>query len=175
MILWLDPGHGPGDGAESGEFLEHRIVYDLAEQVQEQMFHLGVTALVSRLHGEDPSLRARAQKAKRLEVTATLLLHCDTGKGEHSCLYYRRPSVFSATPWSTPFGKAQVFCTEKIDWGQRAANCLLPYDALRIPAVLLEIAYLDNPKHQALLSTTVGLESLARSITNWAAPLVVSL
>ncbi len=177
MTFWIDPGHGPGDGCqwppppEVPEFVEHQLVFRLATMLQADLHDRGQIALLSREAGEDPTLRQRAQCAKKQDAAQAILLHFDVTEDENDrtpVIYHRKTD--RSRVWESPLGCSKIFCTDTFAYGRRAANCLMPYDALWIPALLVEVGYLSCPAHQDLLRRPDGLMLLSLSLAEWLVP-----
>lgn len=173
--IFLDPGHGGADTgcvADNGEIQEATLVLQIAEE----MVRLAQTSTlvdyaISRFSWEKLPKLDRARRAKAFRADAALSLHFNAIANPLT----NRTDLFS-------IGKVPPFFERKVlDLGMnlpfrqtsvtpffypRVWNCLRHYKSFSIPAVLLEIAFLDRPLTLEYLSDG-GVEKIAKSLHNW--------
>lgn len=181
-MIAIDPGHGGNDnGCTNNGLRESDLVYRLADM-------LTVPKRLLRGPDEDPSFRERARRSAGCE--AVLSLHFNIGELRYSKpeIYYNGPEVplywLDVVPgivsqtitcgWRFPsqLGKRVAFFDtsryrrkgfpKELQYLTRAENCLEDY---KLPAILLEVGYLNDPKVADYVSSE--LHDLAESLDLW--------
>jgi N-acetylmuramoyl-L-alanine amidase len=175
MIVSLDAGHGGKDkgcGPFAG-FLESDLVWQIAVLMFADL--PGRFKLIRPTEVECPSFHERARRAKGTD--AALILHFNSGPGvkwSKTELYtHGTPRLWSTLPLPSLFGTARRYdvtspreMDPKTSHSPHAINLLRPYAEVGIPALLLEIGYLNDPKVTDLLHSH-GPINIAQRLTTW--------
>ncbi|RRA48887.1 N-acetylmuramoyl-L-alanine amidase [Acidipila sp. EB88] len=160
----LDAAHG---GSETGtllssQLLEKNLVLDLSIRLRSALTARGMHVVTTREADTNPSADARAGEANHARPTACVVLHATaSGSGVHiytSSLEQAAPVTQGLVPWSTagaPFATDSLKLASDISAALGAAALpftlgrvrLAPLDALRCPAVAVEVAPLRATTH----------------------------
>jgi len=150
-VVVIDPGHGGEDpGAVGNGLTEAAVVLDLAQRLEGRLSALGVTAVLTRGAGQNPSARERADLADAVHGDVFISLHCDAttnGEGQGvATFYWGRPGGQSSAVGERLAGLVQreiVARTDLVDCRSHPRSDLL-LRGTRMPAVRVEIGYLSN-------------------------------
>ncbi|MCL6630949.1 MAG: N-acetylmuramoyl-L-alanine amidase, partial [Armatimonadetes bacterium] len=176
----IDPGHGGSDGKPPGCFglLEKNCTLDIAKRVQKVLAKAGLKVVMTREADVNVDLAERALIAKRCSADFFISIHCNaagtqTGTANGTETYYHggdpsgqalaeciHPEVVKAmglrdrsvkpdtTIWQTGFGVLRMT------------------SAYGIPAILIEVGFLDNPFDAERIADPGVQEEVARAILN---------
>ncbi len=184
----LDPGHGgsePGAVGPSG-LTERDLNLDVARRVEALLEAEGAVVALTRDRDVRVTLATRAEIARSLDPIVFLSIHHNAaplGRGAAPApeLYHQLDDPTSRrlagllweelTSAFAPFGSDWAFGD---DPGARARRSLrtgedfygVLRNALDLPAVLIEAAYLSNPAEEALLATEAFRDAEARAIAD---------
>jgi len=150
-VVVIDPGHGGDDRGVSGNGLnEADIVMDLAQRLEGRLSALGVTAVLTRGAGQNPTAQERADLAEEVHGEVFLSLHCDAtthGEGRGvATFFWGRPGGQAAAVGQRLAGLVQrelVARTDLLDCRSHPRSDLL-LRATSMPAVRVELGYLSN-------------------------------
>lgn len=176
----LDPGHGGSDGKPPGclGLLEKNCTLDIAKRVQKVLTKAGLKVVMTREADVNVDLTQRALIAKRCSADFFISIHCNaagtqSGTANGTETYYHggdpsgqalaecvHPEVVKAmglrdrsvkpdtTIWQTGFGVLRMTST----YG--------------IPAILIEVGFLDNPTDAERIADPEVQEEVGRAILN---------
>lgn len=179
-IVVIDPGHGGSDGKPPGCFglLEKNCTLDIAKRVQKVLAKAGLKVVMTREADVNVDLAERALIAKRCAADFFISIHCNaagtqTGTANGTETYYHG---------GDPSGQALAECVHpevvkamglrdrsvKPDttiW-QTGFGVLRMTSAYGIPAILIEVGFLDNPVDAERIADPGVQEEVARAILN---------
>ncbi len=172
--VMLDPGHGfpPDPGAVGPEgYQESVAAEELGDRLARLIIEAGAVVIGSRRPGEFVSERDRAVTANDNRVDLILSLHANYSaepRAQWSSAYY-----FASGNYQSPHGyrMAHLFQDEMVQRLDRS-DCRVhgrAYPLLRetkMPAVILEPAFISNPKEESLLRSSSFQEDIAEVIFN---------
>jgi N-acetylmuramoyl-L-alanine amidase len=165
-VIVVDPGHGTrfADGSPLnvgavgiGGLQEQNVVLDVAEDLASLLRAAGARVVLTRSHavpyrvGSDKRLdnRSRAALANRLQATAFVAIHADASlvRASHGT------SVFWLRPNSVKLANAVRARLAPLGLGESAFHRrdLAVTNEARVPAVLVEIGFVTNPREARLL------------------------
>lgn len=156
----LDPAHG---GSETGTTLapqvyEKNLVLGLSVRLRSALTARGMRVVTTREGDTDPAPDMRAGVANGAEAGACLLLHATaSGSGVHlyTSSLQQAPPAAGLQPWAragAPFATASLQLASEIGRALGSAGIpftngqvdLQPMDAMRCPAVAVEVAPLHS-------------------------------
>jgi N-acetylmuramoyl-L-alanine amidase len=149
----IDPGHGGPDQGDRGArgATESEICWDLARLVAERLAQAGTQIRFTRTEPEDPDVSERARRANDVAADLFLSIHLnshDEPTAEGACAYYFGGS-------SSGQALADAVQGELVKLGSRDCRTHARSYALlretRMPAVLLEPAFISNPDEEKKL------------------------
>jgi N-acetylmuramoyl-L-alanine amidase len=168
MTIVLDAGHGGHDTGAIGPngTLEKEMNLDIIRRTEKILAQLGARVLLTRGNDVFIPLDDRPGLANTRKADLFISVHCNSSPRRNSSsgtqTYYR-------TPQSASFAAAMH--TELVralglkNGGVRTANFLVIRKSL-MPAILLEIAYLNNDEEEALLRSPAFRQKAAEAIVN---------
>lgn len=168
ISIYLDPGHGGDEpGAISGFVKEKVLNLKVALKVEKLLKEKGYEVIMSRRTDEFVSLSDRAQEANKMKVDIFVSVHHNafmkTAYGIETYSYNglgnpknimsnNSKRLLTSTVLSNAIHKKIISNTGAYDRNNRKAN----YHVIRettMPAVLLELGYMDNTNERAKLVT----------------------
>ncbi len=172
-MIVVDPGHGGADpGCRAGVLAEKvltlyvgKVLRDLAQSVD---LPLGLT----READVTMPLSARGQLARNLAASQVVSIHFDTNAdprvGRMTCYCDRSDrqsialgkAVIRAAPAALTEG-SRIIYVERDSWTRRAYNVVHAY---RVPALLIECAFVSNPRHVDFLHQPFGLPAISAAL-----------
>lgn len=162
MVLVLDAGHG-GTGTEGpyagpgaigcGGAMEREVNLDVVLRLQRLLARSGATILLTRQDAGYVSLDARVALANARQADVFISVHCNSTvsptAGGTETYYYAEPSAELAQALH-----AGMMSTLKLaDRGVRGNGDFQVIRCTCMPAVLVELAFISNPKEEALLKS----------------------
>lgn len=156
MRIFLDPGHGgtnPGAIGING-LRESEVTLDVSLKTGRLLQAEGYTVNFSRTSQVNVSLSERARLANEWGADYFVSIHCNSNvdpiyKGTET-FYYREGTV--AEDFALAVNTALVNEINTRDLGIFTANFAV-LRLTRMPAILVELAFLSNPEEAALLAT----------------------
>lgn len=184
ITLTLDPGHG-GDqpGCSGGGFVEKALTLELAHNIADicdSLFH-DLQVDITRKGDEHLALSRRGELSTMANADLVCVLHFDTNAdpavgdltayhlpGDDVAQIMGRELEYLAPPDLRGHAGLQPVAAVPEGWTQRAYNVLHPH-AARHP-VLVECAFLSNPRHTSFLQSTHGMPALALAVMGGLVP-----
>lgn len=169
MKIFLDPGHGGSNpGAISATGLkEANVNLDVALKLGRILASWGYEIRYSRTENVTVSLSERAQMANAWGADYFVSIHCNSNEntniGGTSTYYYRPGTVAEA--FALVVNTNLVRQIELRNIGILSANFAV-LRLTRMPAILVELAFLSNPMEAQLLSTNTFRQNCAVGIAN---------
>ncbi|MCC7300247.1 MAG: N-acetylmuramoyl-L-alanine amidase [Verrucomicrobia bacterium] len=190
----LDPGHGGDDKGTSSPRNVHEklIVLDVAKRVQAKLEARGINVALTRESDRDLDLDARCRKAAALRADILVSIHANSaGKkrdvrgaetfvlalpGRYSSNSYGGGAIPTSNNTGNRCDLANMVLGYRIqqnlikatgqeDRGIKRARFEVLRDA-PCPAALVEMAFLSNPKDEAIAIDPAGRDRIARGIAD---------
>lgn len=169
-LIAIDPGHGgknPGAIGVTGVW-ESEVNYDIAKRLNELLLEAGAFTLMTRKGEQDPNLYDRAKMANESHADIFVSVHSDA----HPKPETRGTTVYahhnaSQTTWALGWyvHNEIVQATGLKSMGLRSANFVVVREP-KMPAILVETAYLTNREDEALLKDPEFRQKIAQAIFN---------
>ncbi|MEA2507884.1 MAG: N-acetylmuramoyl-L-alanine amidase [Actinomycetota bacterium] len=165
-LIVVDPGHGGTDPGEhpSGRIPESHICWDIAERLAARLVGAGARVRLSRNEAESPESAERAMRANAIGADLFLSLHLNAHpepQAEGASTYYFRASRAGEA-------LAEAIQGELIGLGLRDCRSHgRAYPILRetrMPAVLIEPAFISNPTEAARLEDPAFRSAVADAV-----------
>ncbi|MGH2752327.1 MAG: N-acetylmuramoyl-L-alanine amidase [Actinomycetota bacterium] len=165
-LIAIDPGHGAHDrGGLTGGLSEADLCWDLGGRIAERLARYGARVRFTRPETENPDSSARAQRANQMSADLFLSLHFNAHSeptAEGSSTYFWRTSRAGAL-------LAELIQNELSRLGLKDCRSHAGSFAIlretKMPAVLVEPAYLTNPDDAKRLENPEFRTAVADSLT----------
>ena len=190
----LDPGHGGDDKGTSSprNVQEKLIVLDVAKRIQSRLEARGINVELTRESDRELDLASRCRKAAALRADLLVSIHANSaGKnrdvrgaetfvlalpGRYSSNSYGGGTLPSASNTGNRYDIANMALSYRVqqniikatgqeDRGIKRARFEVLRDA-PCPATLVEMAFLSNPKDEAIAIDPAGRDRIARGIAD---------
>ena len=172
-IVVVDPGHGGSDpGAIYGGITEKDLNLDISLRLYELLKQGGVKVYMTRTDDRFIPLQARSEFANQLDASLFVSVHnnamADRNYDGSMMLYY--PSPFSSYHNMSGRRLSQILQTELVtrlgttDRGLRERPNLAVLRRTKMPAVIVEVAFMTNAKDLANLKTNTFRQKSAEAI-----------
>lgn len=169
MKIFLDAGHGganPGAIGVNG-LKESTANLDITLKLGQILTSWGYEVNYSRTTDVDLTLARRAELANEWGANYFVSIHCnsnlDPNIGGTSTFYYRSGTVAQSFAQTVNYNLVRQI--ELRDIGTFAANFAV-LRLTRMPAILVEVAFLSNPYEAELLATNTFRQNCAIGIAN---------
>lgn len=169
MKIFLDAGHGgvnPGAVGANG-LHEADVTLDIILRLGRLLTSYGYEVNYSRTTDKTVSLSGRAEMANQWRADYFVSVHCnsneDTSVGGTSTFYYKRGTI--AQSFADVVNTSLVRQIELRDIGTFSANFAV-LRLTRMPAILVEVAFISNPYEASLLATPSFRQNCAVGIFN---------
>lgn len=168
-IICVDPGHG---GRETGSIgcsgiKEATVNFAIADKLRQELERAGASVIMTRTSDTDVSLQQRVDTAADCKADLLLSVHNNALPDGRDPLSEHGTSSYWYHPQSIEFArlaqKELVMATGLKDYGSRYQNLALCRPT-RMPAVLMEIAFMINPDELSKLIDPQFQELAAKSI-----------
>jgi N-acetylmuramoyl-L-alanine amidase len=170
MKVILDAGHGGKDpGASNGSLLEKNITLKLSKMVRDHLdSNFVVDVILTRDSDRFIGLRQRASIANENNTDYFVSIHVNAGGGTGFESY-----IFSGTKDKETSGYQDILHEHVMDLlrkynvvnrGQKQANFAVLRET-SMPAILLEMLFIDSPQDRELLTSEAFLNNAAASIS----------
>lgn len=151
MIVFIDPGHGGKDpGAAHGGYREKDQTLEIAKRLQVKLAEKNINSMMTRNKDEYVALLDRAGATKKIKDNAVFVsIHLNasknhTGTGFESFVLSRSSRDNKALQDTLHDAIARLNTKYGIkDRGKKEANFLVLRSVNNIPAVLLELFFID--------------------------------
>jgi len=174
-LVVIDPGHGGADSGAVGPggTTEKDVVLDIARRMAVHLRRRGVRVVLTRDTDRLPSLAERAAGANRIEADAFVSLHANS---------YRDPKVVGVETWVLASSHARsvdadtksralalalqgalVELLRQPDRGVRQGRYAV-LSLAKVPAALVEIGFLSNPRTEKVLASRRWREKIAAAL-----------
>ena len=165
-LVIIDPGHGGEDAGEiaNGSLGEADICWDIAVRLARNLAEAGARARFTRTENENPDHALRAERANDLDADVCVSLHLNhnpepTAEGA-ATFYFPRSTA----------GEQFAECTQRALVALGLRDCRAharSYPILKetkMPAILVEPAFISNPDEAKRLQDAGFREELARAL-----------
>jgi N-acetylmuramoyl-L-alanine amidase len=162
----IDPGHGGHDpGAVANGLREKDLTLKIALYTRDYINELyeGVVVYLTREEDDFISLSERAEFANRLNADYFCSIHINAGKGKGFESFIYSGSYISKSKTQAlrnVLHDTIISETGFVDRGRKEAN-LAVLRLTRMPAVLTENGFIDNPSDAAFLKSDSNLRKIA--------------
>lgn len=169
MKIFIDPGHGganPGAVGPNG-LREADANLDIALKLGRILTSWGYEVEYSRTTDRTVSLSQRAQMANEWGANYFVSIHCNSNVNSEAngvSTYYFKPRTI-AESFAETVNNSLVRQTELKNLGIFSANFAV-LRLTRMPAILVETAFISNPQEAALLATNSFRQNCAIGIAN---------
>ncbi|UGB33577.1 N-acetylmuramoyl-L-alanine amidase [Metabacillus sp. B2-18] len=166
--LFIDPGHGGSDpGAVGNGLQEKNLTLQIAITLRDILLneYEGVTILMSRTGDQTVSLSERTNAANNWGADYYLSIHINAGGGTgfESYIY---PGVGAPTTTYRDIIHDEIIkAVDFVDRGKKTANFHVLRES-RMPAMLTENGFIDNPNDAKKLKSTSFLATIATGHAN---------
>ena len=166
-LVVIDPGHGAGDPGELGDngLTETEVCWNLATLLAERLASAGARVRFTRTEPENPDNSERARRANDLDADLLVSLHLNAN---------REPTAEGASAYhfgTSRGGKAIAEAIQDRLVAQGARDCRVHARSFallretRMPAVMVEPAFITNPDESKKLEQHDHLVAVADAIT----------
>ena len=166
MKIMIDPGHGGKDpGAVANGLREKDLTLEIGLRIGELLMSRGAEVHFTRVLDEFVELSERARMANAAGVDYFLSVHINAGGGSGFESYTYPGTTGATAAYRNVIHRrvASVFTSAGFsDRGQKQANLAVLRET-KMPAVLLEFGFIDNPRDAAKLKDPAWLEQLAQA------------
>lgn len=179
-LIYIDPGHGGSEpGAISGGVREKDLNLQIAHRINNILISRGYRTVMSRTTDRQVSLSARAQEANRLNADIFVSIHFNAFQGTAQGIetYFYNQSGNTSNPYANNASRINssrnlansihtnvLSQTGAVNRNVRSAN----FHVLRethMPAVLLELGYMDHPAERARIVNSNYQHRLSLGVT----------
>lgn len=188
LVVFIDPGHGGSDpGAIGGTHYEKNLNLEVAKKVRELLKQRGIQVYMSRDKDIYVDLYERARMANDLEVDLFISIHhnstnnkVDDKSGIETYYYIYKPE------YPPRINEDKHNDSERLEKSRKLANIvqrkLVEYTGAKdggihrrsfavvretkMPAILLELGYINNPNERQKLISSTYQNELARAIAD---------
>jgi len=181
MKIFIDAGHnfsGADTGAQGNGLREQEVTFGIADALRKLLVAAGHEVRMSRNRVTDnvgnslsSSIGGRAEGANRFGAEVFVSIHCNAGGGTGcETLIYARGGRAEAL--ATAVQRALVSRLGLRDRGVKVRPKLGVLRLTKMPALLVETAFIDNPQDAALLQNEqqTFAEAIFAGLTGTAAP-----
>jgi N-acetylmuramoyl-L-alanine amidase len=170
MLVVLDAGHGGKDpGAQYDNLNEKNIVLTITKLVRDHLTrNFKVDVVLTRTTDEFVSLRRRAEIANQRGADLFVSIHVNAGGGTGFESYIYSGTTNPRTPQYQDILHEHI--TDLLrkynvnNRGQKKANFAVLRETT-MPAVLLELLFIDSPQDRQLLTSDTFLKNVAAAIS----------
>ena len=167
----VDAGHGGKDPGGIGvqEIQEKSIALDVSKRVCEKLEALGATVVMTRTTDVFLELQERSALANTAQADLFISVHANIGgsKAKGIETWYRAggPRGSKSAAFSKALNDAMVKSTGAVDRGARSdQRGLHVLRVTKMPAALVEVGFMDNPKEGPRLKIASYRERIAQGI-----------
>lgn len=165
----IDPGHGGQDlGYIGSRVLEKDVTLALALLLNEALNNIGFTVICTRETDTFLPLKNRCEIANTANANAFISFHCNASynpgaRGLETLVYENKgPTGNLARALQEQLAEVSGLHNR----GVRERPILTILNGIYIPAVVVELGFLSNPKEETLLSDNNFLHKSANAISN---------
>ncbi len=172
MKVCIDPGHGGNDtgaiGTDPVRLEEKEINLGVSLLLEEELENMGHWTVLTRRRDIDVSLEDRAEFANRLGADLFVSVHTNSFEDpavEGMESYYHPNSSVGQNVANLILNSMTRSFPDHKNRGVKAANFVV-LRLTRMPAVLIELEFVSNPKQLEFLADQANQAQLAKAIAN---------
>lgn len=174
----IDPGHGGSDGGAIGPtgVTEKSVTFNIARKLQKLLTDAGAKVVMTRSTDKDVAyadasaveeLQARCDIANKAKADIFISIHMDAFVNQQASgttgYYYPKTNGDERLARFVRAGVIEQLKTD--DRTTRTCNFYVVKHT-NMPATLVEVAFISNPKEEQLLKSTAGVDKAAQGIFN---------
>lgn len=169
MKIFIDAGHGgknPGAIGQNGLY-ESNVTLDIALKLGRILTEWGYEVEYSRKTDKTVSLSDRAKMANEWGANFFVSIHCNSNVNKEAngtSTYFYKPNTV-AESFASIVNNSLVRQIERKDLGIFSANFAV-LRLTRMPAILVETAFISNLAEEALLASNTFRQNCAIGIAN---------
>lgn len=180
-LIYIDPGHGGSEpGAVSGGYREKDLNLQVARRLNTILKSKGYQTVMSRTNDTQVSLSNRAQEANRINSDIFVSIHFNAFRGTARGIetYYYNQNGSTSNPLANNPSRINnsrslanaihgnvLRKSGAVDRNVRTANFHVVRETF-MPAVLLELGYIDHPGERALITQGSYQQILAQGVAD---------
>lgn len=190
-VVYIDPGHGGSDGgAIAGGIREKDLNLSVAKELQSTLEKRGYKVILSRSTDATVGLSNRPQEANLKEADIFVSVHFNSmgtsnagsARGIETFIYHRVASGFGQEPDRNKFGTDDPRIKESLTLADAMQANLIRQTGLsnrgvkgqnfnvirntHIPAVLVELGFMDNSKELSIIKTNSYHQKAANAMAD---------
>ncbi len=151
--VMLDPGHGGKDPGAKGLVLQEKEVnLDVALRTARKLQEAGARALLTRDQDRFVDLYERPRLARRMGADIFVSIHCNAGtrrnQGHGTQTFYH---FLESKCLGLIMQSSLVRALERHDRGVASARFVVIRQEAQLPAILVELMFIDDEREEALL------------------------
>ena len=155
--IFIDAGHGGKDpGALGSKSKEKDITLDVALKLRDELLKKGYRVMLSREKDEYVSLAERSKKANDFGADLVLSLHCNAATNKEAAGTETLYKTEASKKIAEKIQAALVKALGTKDRGVVYRDNLYILNAVKMPAVLVEMAFISNEAEEEILLTKQG-------------------
>lgn len=175
----LDPGHGGSDPGAIGPtgVTEKTVTLRVAQDLKKILESDGAKVILTRTKDTEVSkkkskatdieeLQARCDVANRIEADLFISLHMDSfinAETSGTTTYYYEKGFIASRQLSEALQRSVIKELKTKDRGSKTSNFYVVKNT-DVPACLIEMAFISNPKEEKLLYSNSGTQKAAKGI-----------
>jgi N-acetylmuramoyl-L-alanine amidase len=165
--ICIDPGHGGTDpGAISGALYEKDVVLDVAIRLEKLLREAGHETFMTRVNDVFETPARKAWKANNTKADYFVSIHCNAAdtpfaEGTETLVYELKGEEGKL---GRKIQESLVESLKTRDRGVKERKDLIVLNSTSMIAVLVEIAFISNPKEKALLIDIDKRKAIAKAI-----------
>ncbi len=170
MKIFIDPGHGgkdPGARNQTTGLTEAFVTLDVAQKLKRILQKRQYNILMSRNSDNYVSLFERANKANEWDADYFVSIHCNSNHNSYATgsetFYYKHG--IRAESFADIVQQQLILQIKTLDRGIKTANFAV-LRLTKMPAILVEIAFISNEHEAYLLGTSSFREQCAQGIAD---------
>ncbi|MEA4816699.1 MAG: N-acetylmuramoyl-L-alanine amidase [Lachnospiraceae bacterium] len=166
MKICIDAGHGGKDsGATNANLYEKDVNLDIAKKLNALCLLAGFETVMTRENDIYHSPSEKAEKANLSNADIFISIHCNSAasvlaNGTETLVY----STGEGTTLGEAIQKALISRLELRDRGIKQRSDLIVLNSTKMPAVLVEVAFISNPSEKVLLANADFRQNAATAI-----------
>ena len=165
MLICIDPGHGGKDPGAVGKrgTQEKDINLAIAFKLGNHLKDLGHSVIYTRTNDIWLSLMDRVNISNKNNCNLLISVHCNSTTGGEGIESYNCPGSAKGKEYAIKVQAELIKATGLKDRGVKEAKFTVIY-ATKAPAILVESAFIDNPKEELLLMSEEYRDKVAKAI-----------
>lgn len=180
-LIYLDAGHGGNEsGAVSGGVLEKTLNLQTSKRIETLLKNMGYRVHMSRTDDSQLTLSHRAQEANRMNADIFVSVHYNAFRGTAQGIetYYYNQNGNTSNPYANSASRISnsrslansihhnvLLRSGAVDRNVRTANFHVIRET-HMPAVLLELGYMDHAGERAKITTASYQQRLAQGVAD---------